>query len=222
MLPCKQTLRSYIGSSTASVGVTDLVKQNLAYHLDTISPVDRQVHLLIDEIAIKPGETYFKNVDKLIGHVDYGGVIETPKNEILANKLLTFAITGLRKRYTIIVGYFLVSKLTGHQLHSMTLHVLKEVEDMGYKVIGLSADNAKTNVVLFKMLSKNRKNMSPTVDHPFDANRSLFLSFDSSHIIKNVKNIFIDRPLKNQGKRIRCDLIIQLYKKQAKSYFKLA
>jgi hypothetical protein len=40
-------------------------------------------NIALDEVAIKPNGTYVKHVDKLVGHVDMAGIVET-KNE---NKL---------------------------------------------------------------------------------------------------------------------------------------
>jgi hypothetical protein len=34
------------------------------------------VNLALYEVAIKPGESYIKNVDKLVGHVDMAGLVE--------------------------------------------------------------------------------------------------------------------------------------------------
>ena len=95
-------------------------------------------------MAIKPNETYVKHADKLIGHVDMAGIVEPKNQEILANKLLAFAINSLANSFCVIVGYFLVNKMTAEELRKLTLHVIKEVERMGFVVVGAVADNAST------------------------------------------------------------------------------
>ncbi len=55
---------------------------------------------------------------------------------------------------------------------------------------------------------------SHVISHPNDANRKLFLRFDSSNIIKNVRNQFIDRPLKRKEKPIKFEFIKRLHLKQ--------
>ena len=49
---------------------------------------------------------------------------------------------------------------------------------------------------------------------------NFFLSFDSSHIIKNLRNQFIDRPLQRKGKQIMFQFIKRLYEKQKKLLLK--
>jgi hypothetical protein len=86
-----------------------------------------------------------KNVDKLVGHVDMAGIVEPVNGAKLANKMLTFAINGLANSFCIVVGYILVNKMTAEELSKLTLHILEEVEKIGFTVVGAVADNASTN-----------------------------------------------------------------------------
>ena len=49
------------------------------------------------------------------------------------------------------------------------------------------------------------------IRHPNDQRRPLFLSFDPCHLIKNIRNCFLDRQLHNNGRKIDFELIIALY-----------
>ena len=219
LLPSPKTLKAYTGSSRADVGFTDLIKERLLMEKKNLTEQQLKVHLIVDAAAIKPVEAYMKNVDKLVGHVDMAGVVEPVEEGALANKLLTFVINGLSKSFSIIVGYFLVKKLTASQLLELTKHVIKEIEALGFQVEGLVADNASTNTKMFKLLNPEGI-LCHQVPHPNDKKRILFLSFDSSHIIKNVRNQFIDRPLKWNGKRILFDYVKRLYEKQKNTLLK--
>jgi hypothetical protein len=171
-------------------------------------------NIALDEVAIKPNGTYVKHVDKLVGHVDMAGIVETKNENKLANKSLKFAINSLANSLcTIIVGYFLVNKMTAEELSKLTLHVIEEVERTGFVVVGAVADNASKNTKMFKMINPDQI-LSHVIPHPNDAKRKLFLSFDSSHIIKNVRNQFIDRSLQRNGKPIKFDFIKRLHLKQ--------
>ena len=66
---------------------------------------------------------------------------------------------------------------------------------------------------MFKLINPDRI-LSHEIPHPNDSKRKLFLSFDSSHIIKNVRNKFFDRSLQRKGKSIRFDFIKRLNLKQ--------
>jgi hypothetical protein len=173
----------------------------------------KKVHIVVDEVAIKPDECYLPNVDKFVGHVDMAGVVQPKEVGKLANKLLTFAINGLSHSFCIIVGYFLVCNLTAEELCLLSTHLIKEVETAGFSIEGIVADNASINTKMFKLLNPNGK-LSHEISHPNDSKRKFFVSFDSSHIIKNIRNQFIDRPLKRNGKDISFHFIRRLHDKQ--------
>ncbi len=79
----------------------------------------------------------------------------TPTGEVvLANKLLCFYLKGLSKRFKLPVSFHFVNSLTANQLHDLTMQVLKDVEDIGFRVARIATDNAKTNVKLFDKLNK--------------------------------------------------------------------
>lgn len=102
--------------------------------------------------------------------------------------------------------------MTAEELSKLTLHVKEEVERIGFVVVGAVADNASTNTKMFKIINPDRI-LSHEIALPNDSKWKLFLSFDSSHIIKNVRNQFIDRSLQRKGKSIRFDFIKRLYLK---------
>jgi hypothetical protein len=93
-------------------------------------------------------------------------------------------MTGLTTKFSVFVGCWPVSKLTGCQLFFLTVHVVKKLEEIGFIVDRVVADNAKINVKFFKLL---RRANDP----------KLFLSYDYTHIIKNARKQLIDRNRKN-------------------------
>ena len=132
---------------------------------------------------------------------------------VLANSLLNFVMTGLTKRFSSFVGCWLVARLTGRQLFFLCMHVIKKIEEIGFKVDLLVGDNAKVNVKLFKLLKRRTDEEEIVVTHPVDQSRKLFLSFDYTHILKNIRNQMIDRPLKWNGNHINFSLITLLFQK---------
>jgi hypothetical protein len=134
--------------------------------------------------------------------------------------MLTFAINGLANSFCIVVGYFLVNKMTAEELSKPTLHILEVVEKIGFTVVGAVAYNFSTNTKMFKLINPEGI-LAHEITHPNDPTRKLFISFDSSHIIKNVRNQFIDRPLKRKGKPILFAFIKRIHEKQKKVFLKL-
>ena len=182
ILPSVVTLRSYIGTSTGSIGVTEFVIKRLQMEASVRSPMERFVTLGLDECAVKERLVKLKNNDVYVGDVNMGGIVPEDKqkarqtnlenddegeeddgdpnmgglvpckDEKLANKMLAFCIRGLSTYMTFPVGYFFVKKLKAHQLRLLTLHVMAKVEEHGFKVTRLVADNAATNTSMFSML----------------------------------------------------------------------
>jgi hypothetical protein len=67
------------------------------------------------------------------------------------------------------------------------------------------------NVKLFKLLRTTTDTEDFKVTHPVAPGRPLFFAFDQTHVIKNVRNQAIDRPLKWDGELIHFSLIKLLY-----------
>jgi hypothetical protein len=71
-----------------------------------LSPLQKIISIMIDEVAIRPNLTYLRNSDQFIGEVDMGSLVPKEKG-VMANKLLTFAINGLSTPFTIPIAYYL-------------------------------------------------------------------------------------------------------------------
>ena len=101
--------------------------------------------------------------------------------------------------------------------------MISEVEKLGIEILHVSTDNHATNTKMFRILKKKYGPYLDTNDdtlldelvhwirHPNDGSRPLFLSFDACHIIKNLRNCFIDKPLAINGMIIDFGLCILLY-----------
>ena len=132
---------------------------------------------------------------------------------VLANSLLNFVMTGLTKRFSALVGCWPVARLTGRQLFFLSMHVIKKLEDNGFIVDRIVGDSAKVNAKLFKLLKRKTDKEEIAVTHPFYPSRKLFLSYDYTHILKNIRNQMIDRPLKWKGNYINFSLITLLFQR---------
>lgn len=72
-LPSRKILKRFVGQTKAEIGVTTLAKRRLNMEYNHLSDAIKHVSIMIDEVAIKPKQTYLKNVGKIIGHVDLDG-----------------------------------------------------------------------------------------------------------------------------------------------------
>lgn len=110
---------------------------------------------------------------------------------VIANNMLCFFIQGLSTSIRIPVAYSFSKQLCGKNLHTLTLSVLKEVEAIGFIIVRIVSDNHKKNVRMMTLLAGGKP--WPVIPHPLDDQRKLFLSFDPSHVIKNIRNFFFGK-----------------------------
>ncbi|XP_049513919.1 uncharacterized protein LOC125941048 [Dermacentor silvarum] len=185
-LPSRSTLKRYIGACRGEV-VSSLIKQRLHQESTFLTDREKKGSLVVDEMSIKQVATYEKKADRVHGLVEMGGLEKAlgMENE-LATHLLAFVFVGLSTHYTIPVGYYFTRSTTGEQLHHLTMRVIRSVEDAGFEVVRLVADNHSSNCRMFSILSNGA--IQPVVPHPMNDNRRLFLAFDHCHILKNVRN----------------------------------
>ncbi|KAI9550644.1 hypothetical protein GHT06_004413 [Daphnia sinensis] len=144
----------------------------------------------------------------MVGEENTGGIIKRNSKAVLANRLLAFVATGLSTSFKIPVVFFFVRRLSGTKLHKLTCHVIKELELEGFPVERIVIDNASTNVKMFKCFGNGK--VVPFVAHPLDRTRKLFLSYDYTHLIKNLRNLFIDRTFDVCGQNVSFTPIVKV------------
>ncbi|KFM70650.1 THAP domain-containing protein 9, partial [Stegodyphus mimosarum] len=214
------TLRAYIGYSCKDLSLTSLIQQRLFQESKRLNPLQKFGSLILDEMSIKPSLEYVRSVDKFVGTVDMGGLEkELGIQDKLANRLLSFVFVDLFTHYRLPVSCFFAKELKGAELYEITLNVIKELEDLDFKVIRLVADNSKINVLMFNMLSNGVA--KPQITHPFNSERPLFLSYDYCHVIKNTRSLFLARQFKICGNFISAKYARNLYEFQNKDIIKL-
>ncbi|XP_037523600.2 DNA transposase THAP9 [Rhipicephalus sanguineus] len=216
VLPSRSTLKRYIGACTGQV-VSSLIKKRLHVEAKLHNEQARCGSLVMDEMSIKQAMTYQKHSDTVHGLVDLGGAEEDyGLEDQLATHLLCFVFVGLSTHYRLPVGYYFTKALNGEQLHLLALKVMECVEDAGFKVTRLVGDNHSANCKFFAMLSGG--SIKPVITHPLDSSRSLFISFDYCHILKNIRNQFLDvkRIFRKSGILILPDYLRNLYDLQEK------
>ncbi|KAL1472745.1 hypothetical protein MTO96_039134 [Rhipicephalus appendiculatus] len=104
-----------------------------------------------------------------------------------------------------------------YQKHSDTIHGLVDLGgaegDYGLE------DQLATHLLCFVFVGlSTHYSIKPVITHPLDSSRSLFISFDYCHILKNIRNQFLDvkRILRKSGILIVPDYLRNLYDLQEK------
>lgn len=203
-LPSKVTLRAYTGRSTGEVGVTPLVIKRMNLEAEKLCEMEKKGTIAIDEMTLAQMEKWVRHLQKNIGTVDMGGIVDPSDPTQLASRMLAFVFVGLSTKIRIPVAFFLVDKLTADQLHQLTNAVVTQIEnETSFKIVRLVTDNLAVNTKMF--ISMNMGELHHIVRHPKQEHaddalvpfvyRPLFLSYDYCHIAKNLRSQFLFRKL---------------------------
>ena len=93
------------------------------------------------------------------------------------------------------VLYFLFDTLRIYNCwipHSYNKSSILDIESCGLKVQIISTDNYSLNLNLFKLFSPSRQ-LETSVPHPSDNKRKLFVTFDFVHILKSIRNNWMNQ-----------------------------
>ena len=110
-------------------------------------------------------------------------------------------VSSLYKRWSTIIRLIPCSTTSAEILFPTIKKAICDIELCGLKVQVLCTDNYPLNVSIFKLFSPD-KTLNPSVPHPCDLNRTLFLLFDFVHILKSIRNNWLN--LKDFNKTFQC------------------
>ena len=176
-----------------------------------------------DEIHVKSDLTY--KGGKVIGS---SGSLHEPIRTLLA-----LMVSSLYKKWSTIVRLIPCSTTTAESLFPTIEKIIRDIELCGLQVQVLCTDNYPLNVSIFKKFSPE-KTLDCAVPHPCDSNRLLFLMFDFVHILKSIRNNWLNLKYFNKTFRYpqfdNMDMINiasfeeirQLYRSQQNKIIKLA
>ncbi|KAH7953561.1 hypothetical protein HPB49_010084 [Dermacentor silvarum] len=201
-LPCRSTLQKFVGSSTGETKINRLIRERLQVkRRSLLSDKEPYCSLIVDEMSIQQKVTYDRQVDRIFGLVDVQCQAREPA-AVVANRLLCFVLRGLSTVYVIQVGYFFTRNLKHDKLLLLMRSVIKAVEEIGFRIVRIVTDNHQTNTAMFRNLSDDNT-LQHVVPHPEREGEPLFLSFDPSHLIKNLRTNLLEREMSDSIEPIR-------------------
>ncbi len=168
--------------SHALITETGLQPSSLAYlqaRSKKLSEDQKLVVLMIDEIYCAQRLEYASG--KMTGF----------KQGELSKTLLSYMIKSTCSAYADVVALCPMTNLDADKLETETTKVLQGLNDLGFEVLLLSADNATPNRKFFMRLGKG--SLPTSIPNPVDTEKPLFLLFDAVHDFKNLYNNFQTR-----------------------------
>ena len=174
ILPHKRYLQNV--SSNMNISPKNNVK-NKHYHYNISSTLTSRENVVIVLIA----EIY------VIAKLDYrakrvaGYALNS--NE-LAKTILAFMICSAFGNFSKIIKLLPVYNITGEQMVPITYKVIDFIHKCGFELLCIVTDNHRINRNMFSKLSSN----GLSFPNPSQFDKTIFLSFDTVHIMKNIGN----------------------------------
>ena len=148
----------------------------------TFSQIDRHVIIQMDEVHIQSAASY--KGGKILG------VIDNPADP--PTTVFSIMISFLAKIYSTIVRLIPLGSSSADILFPIVKNIISDIEACNLYVEAICTDNYPLNVSLFKLFSDVQKYLQPIVTYPCHHTRSLILFFDIVHIIKSIRNNWLN------------------------------
>jgi hypothetical protein len=182
-LPSQRSLLRRLQDFTFSTGVNQTVIDYLGNIYSDLPIIKRRGVLIVDRMSIVPGE----DEDKKGNRIGFD-TLANDRN-ILASEGLIAMFCGTVRRFKQVIGHHYTEKsVKGENFKEFLLDGLKRLWDVGIWIDAIIGDQGPENTALFKAFGVNFtiSNKSPSIAHPLDPTKRLWLIADSSHIKKNI------------------------------------
>ena len=166
----------------SSFGLENDLCAYLRQATSSFTPHERNVIIQMDEIHVKSeisykgGKVYGRNLNP-----------EDPTRTVFA-----VMVSSLHKKWSCISRLLPCASISAEKIFPIIRSCIIDIEHCGLSVQVVATDNYPLNVNLFKMFSPNNK-LEIKVPHPFDEHRILFLTFDFVHILKSIRNNWLNQ-----------------------------
>lgn len=141
---------------------------------------EKLVNLLLDEIHVSPTLSYKSG--------SFYGISDN--SSAPATSLQAFMITSIKSKNKDIVALYPVRNLTAKTLQDLIKTVLSQLHLLGFKVLSLISDNNRVNRKAFEEFCGG--SLKEYIMNPFDNKYKLFFLFDTVHIIKCIRNNWLN------------------------------
>ena len=143
---------------------------------------EKNVIVQMDEIHVKSDISYK-------GGKVYGPNI-SPENP--TRTVFTIMVSSLFKKWSCVSRLIPCASITAEYLFPIIKSCILDIESCGLKIQIICTDNYPLNVNIFKLFSPTKK-LETNVPHPSDNERTLFLTFDFVHILKSIRNNWLNQ-----------------------------
>ena len=215
-LPSERTLRDYIGQFSVCCGFDSDYWKALEKHAESMSECERYCVLTFDGMSLRSKLQYNESKDRVVGYVDlaeFGVATSEP-----AKEALQFMVRGVSTSWKQPVGHFFTGTTVKVEvLRDMLQCVITKLESIGLHVCAVVCDQHVSHRSLFSLLGVS-------VDKPwfsFSNGSKIYAMFDMPHIMKNLRNNFMNYDIVVDGKVASFSHLRQMYAYEKQSTLRM-
>jgi len=159
-------------------------KESIKAYCNSLTGMSKYVSLIFDEIYLKPSIQI--NSEHLIGFS-----LDEPTK--CAKTVLAIMLKPMFGVKPLIASLLPVYKLNSEFLFSELFDLIKFISSLNVRVINLMADNHPTNIKVFNLFQSRFPTEAPyKFTHPCFENDFIYLIFDPTHLMKNIRNNWLN------------------------------
>lgn len=193
VLPSKRSLQTLLSLFSVKPGLNLHILKDLQSAVRLMPDEKRIVNLMFDEISLCPGVTYDPDIDAVIGFEDMGS---NSRNKTLADHALVFMIKSVKSKCKQPICFtFCKSSTKAIHLKNLIKNIVLELQNIGFIVITVICDQARTNVNALKNLHQDtrekylKEGHGDYIEKAIEiGGKKIFPLFDPPHLLKGVRN----------------------------------
>lgn len=206
-LPSSRTLQRALQSLDIGPGINVSIVNHMATVSSKMKQNKRLCSLVFDEVTLMPNLSIYKNLNKVQGVEDFG----FNRTKKIADHALVFMLRGINSNWKQPVAYFFVKTgVKTYLLKRLIKYVINIVHTKtSFKIVSTICDQGGTNRAAIASLCKDSGTLD---DFTFSIGDDKFFPlFDPPHLLKCMRNNFVNKSVHFNGKVAKWQDIIDLY-----------
>lgn len=175
--------------------------------------------VVIDAMSLKSSLEWDHHKSKMMGLVDFGRNVDIPGEDTPVKEALVIMAVGIRSAWKLPLAYFFCAGYSASLQAELLKHVFDQLLDVNVIPISLTLDGMITNVKTINNLGCSTSPDNVQCYFPYENSplKKIFVIFDPSHSIKNVRNaLAVLGSFKIDREHVRWSYITKLHEVQSK------
>lgn len=206
-LPSQSTLKRYLRRYKTCFGFNEEIFRVLKVKTSCMSEFQCHGGILIDEMKLSEN-FQVKSTGQIDGFVDLGPFTPESERQLPCNHGMVIMFAPLVGKWTQILGVFATSSnVNGNLLAKILVEAVVIAEKAGLFVDFISCDGATWNRKMWRQfgIGASSKKIQCSADHPVDSKRRLYFISDFPHLIKCLRNKYVQQGFNTPEGRVRME-----------------